>query len=81
MCPHPQTPTLLASGALTIYRDHTGLKVTDRLLSQTELVFYLSPPMHHMTETVKSEGRLWGHRNHSTGFTAVGATCLAILAI
>lgn len=32
--------------------------------------------MHHMTETVKSEGLLWGHRNHSTGFIAVGATRL-----
>lgn len=83
MCPHPQTPTLQASGALTIYGDHTGVKVTDKLqtLSQTVRVFYLSFPMYHMTETVKSEGFLWGHRNHSTGLTAVGVTCLAILAI
>lgn len=80
--PHPQTPTLQASGALMIYGDHTGVKVTDRLqtLSQTVRAFYLSFPMYHMTETVKSEGLLWGHRNHSTGLIALGVTCLAILA-
>lgn len=83
MCPHPQTPTLQASGALTIYGDHTGVKVTDKLAANalTNRTCILSFPMYHMTETVKSEGLLWGHRNHSTDLIAVGVTCLAILAI